>query len=208
MIIRNLEVGALQTNSYLAMCPETKEAILIDPGDEGQRIVAWIEEQKAKVVAIVNTHGHADHIGANKAVQAATGAPLLCHSDDAPMLTTPAKNLSVYMGPPLESPAAARELADGDTITAGTLQFTVLHTPGHTRGGICLYAPAVLFAGDTLFEESVGRTDLPGGSYPTLINSIRQKLLTLPAETVVYPGHGPSTTIGHEAVANPFLASR
>ncbi|MDD2421740.1 MAG: MBL fold metallo-hydrolase [Heliobacteriaceae bacterium] len=206
MIIRWLETGMIGANCYLVMCPETKEAAIIDPGDEGGRIMRLVTKEQAKVVVIINTHGHADHIGANREVKEATQAPLLCHEDDAPMLLSPAKNLSLFTGHAIQGPAADRLLREGDTVKIGkTITLEVLHTPGHTPGGISLKAPGVVFTGDTLFCGSIGRTDFPGGSFTNLIQSIKDKLLVLPDDTMVYSGHGPESTIGQERRTNPFL---
>ncbi|QGG46702.1 MBL fold metallo-hydrolase [Heliorestis convoluta] len=205
MIIKTLETGMLGANCYLVVCPETGQGAIIDPGDEAEKIMQLVQKEKAQVVAIINTHGHGDHIGANGGVQKATQAPILCHADEAAMLTSAAKNLSQYFTQPIVSPAPERLLQDGDTISVGNLTLEVLHTPGHTVGGICLKGPSVVFTGDTLFSGSIGRTDFPNGSYSTLIQSIQEKLLTLPDQTVVYPGHGPASTIERERRENPFL---
>ncbi|MBM7868076.1 MBL fold metallo-hydrolase [Heliobacterium gestii] len=207
MNIRRWEAGRLGANCYLVQCPETGEAALIDPGGDGEMLLRRAEEAQAKIVAIINTHGHGDHIEANGEIKAATGAPLLCHEAEAATIVSPAKNLSLYIGAPYASPAADRLLKDGDVITVGKkVRLEVLHTPGHTVGGICLKGEGVVFTGDTLFYGSVGRTDFPGGSYSQLLHAIREKLLPLPDDTVVYPGHGPESTIGYERVNNPFLA--
>jgi len=205
MKVHIMEVGAYQANCYLVFDEETKEALIIDPGAQGREIMAQVQKLGLNVKYIVNTHGHSDHIGANQYVKEATGAPLLIHEADAPMLTSPAKNLSIYFGEDINKPPADRLLKDGDVVEAGSLKFKVLHTPGHTRGGICLVGQEVCFSGDTLFAMSVGRSDFPGGSHETLINSIKTKLMTLDDETVVFPGHGPYTTIGQEKAGNPFL---
>ncbi|MZP30963.1 MBL fold metallo-hydrolase [Heliobacterium undosum] len=207
MNIRRWEAGMLAANCYLVQCPETGEAALIDPGGDGEMLLRRAGEAKAKIVAIINTHGHGDHIAANGDIKKATGAPLLCHEAEAAAIISPGKNLSLYTGVPITSPAADRLLEDGDVITIGkTVRLEVLHTPGHTVGGICLKGEGVVFTGDTLFYGSIGRTDFPGGSYSQILHSIREKLLTLPDDTVVYPGHGPESTIGFERVNNPFLA--
>lgn len=205
MFVKRLEVGAMGSNCYLVVCPETKRAVVIDPGAEGKRIVAELNDDNIAVTAIVLTHGHVDHIAACRVVKDETGAALCVHRKDAPMLTSPLQNLSTFVGNPLKTPPPDRLLEEGDEVVAGTIRLTVLHTPGHTPGGICLSAPGACFCGDTLFAGSIGRTDFPGGSYDTLIASIRAKLLTLPPQTVLYPGHGPETTVGEEATANPFL---
>jgi len=164
-----------------------------------------IRQSGYAVEYIINTHGHVDHIGANAEVKRATGAKLLIHKDDAKMLTSSAANFSLFMGHPVTSPAADELLAEGDEIKVGNLVLKVLHTPGHTPGGICLVHELTIFSGDTLFYGSIGRTDFPGGSYRTLIKSIKEKLMVFPDEAVVYPGHGPATSIGFERQYNPFL---
>ncbi len=204
--VRVLTVGALATNCYLVRDPESGETLVIDPGAEGERILAALRESGARVVAIVNTHGHWDHFGANAAVKEATGAPLLLHAADADWLSGRLANRSPLAAlAQVTSPPADRFLADGEELALGRHRLRVIHTPGHTAGGICLYLPGLLFSGDTLFAEAVGRTDLPGGSAAALRSSIREKLFVLPEETVVYPGHGPSTTIGDERSLNPYV---
>jgi len=200
-----MPVGPIQGNCYLVYDEDTKECMIIDPGAEGSRIVSEIEKNNLKPKYIVNTHGHSDHMSANQQVKEATGAELLIHEEDAPMLTDGAKNLSVYMGKSINKPAPDRMLKEGDELIVGTARFKVLHTPGHTRGGICLAGENICFTGDTLFEFSIGRTDFPGGSFSQIIDSIKTKLLTLDDEVIVFPGHGPHTTIGRERAANPFL---
>ncbi len=204
MEILILPVGPIEANCYIVF-DESKEALIIDPGAEGQKIFREIEKHGLKVKYIVNTHGHGDHIGANQKLKELTGASILIHELDAPMLTDGAKNLSIYLGKNISQPAADKLLKDGDVLEVGKMRFTVLHTPGHTRGGICLLGEDVCFTGDTLFDGSIGRTDLPGGSYTELINSIKTKLFTLDDKIVVYPGHGPDTTIGREKGYNPFF---
>ncbi|WP_110952861.1 MBL fold metallo-hydrolase [Anaerosinus massiliensis] len=205
MRIEQLVVGQLSVNCYIVSCENTKEAMVIDPGDEAEAILDKIEKAQLDVKYIVNTHGHADHIGANTLVQNKTNAVIAIHGEDAPMLDNATLNLSAYIGQSVTSKRADRILQDGDTITIGDIAFSVLHTPGHTKGGICLLNEDVLFSGDTLFSESIGRTDFPGGSMQTIIDSIQKKLLPLPDHTKVYPGHGSCTTIGWERVHNQFL---
>jgi hydroxyacylglutathione hydrolase len=204
MIIRPLPVGPLQANCYIVGCEQTRQAAVIDPGGDSDRILMELAKETLKVTAIVDTHGHFDHIGANKAMKAATGAPLMIHRQDAPMLAHLSASAANWGLRGENSPEPDRLLEDGDTITFGEITLKVLHTPGHTPGGISLYTPGAVFVGDTLFAGSIGRTDLGGGDFETLITAIRTKLFTLPDETVVYAGHMQKTTIGQEKKYNPF----
>ncbi len=205
MIFDWMPVGQMGANCYIIGCEQTKEGAVIDPGEEGRRIVAKAKELGLNIKSIILTHGHIDHIMAVDAVKEATGAQILIHREDAPMLVDGKKNLSYFMGSLKNYSAADVLLKDGDTIKVGNLELKVLHTPGHTPGGICLVVEGKIISGDTLFEGSVGRSDFPGGSHDTLIASIKNKLMAYQDETKVYPGHGPSTTIGFERVNNPFL---
>lgn len=205
MEIERLVVGALATNCYLVRCSAAGDALVIDPGAEGERILQAAEERGLKLRYIINTHGHGDHIGANGFIKAKTGALILIHRDDAAMLGSAVKNLSSWLNGGVVSPPADRLLEDGDTVTCGEISFKVLATPGHTPGGVSLLGPGVVFTGDTLFQSSIGRTDFPGGSLPALLTSIREKLFTLPEDTYIYPGHGAESTVGEEKTSNPFL---
>lgn len=205
LILETFVVGAFGANCYIVGCEETKEAAIIDPGGDAGRILAYVRQRGLQVKSIINTHGHVDHMAANGPVKEGTAAPILIHRDDAPMLTSGARNLSLLAGVNVRSPEADRELEDGDVLTVGKLTLKVIHTPGHTPGGISLLCGDMVFTGDTLFAGSIGRSDFPGGSHETLIHSIKEKLLPLPDETVVLPGHGPRSTIGQEKDMNPFL---
>jgi glyoxylase-like metal-dependent hydrolase (beta-lactamase superfamily II) len=197
-------VGPLQGNCYLLACPQTRAALVIDPGDEGARILAALRANDWQVAKIVNTHGHFDHIGANRALVAATGAPLLLHAADLPLLERAPSHARNYGLETEGSPAPDQFLEDGDEIACGTLRCRVTHLPGHSPGGIAIYCGGHLFVGDVLFADSVGRADLPGGDHRQLIEGIRNKLWPLPGETVVHPGHGPDTTIARERRSNPY----
>lgn len=206
MITHTLAVGQLATNCYLVMCPDTNEALIIDPAAEPQRILRAVHDAGARVRYIVNTHGHLDHVLANEQVREATGAALLIHSGDLDMLLRPDPIIAQWLDVVPRTSPPDRTVADGDTLQVGTLEFQLLHTPGHTPGGLSVYSPeGVVFTGDALFHQGVGRTDLAGGDWKQLVTSIRSKLFVLPDETVVYPGHGPATTIGAEKTGNPFL---
>ncbi len=206
MKIFALQVGSLGTNCYIVYDEATKEAAVIDPGGSFANIDDFIKSEKLTVKYIINTHGHADHIMANLDLKAVTGAPILIHEADAGMLTSGQKNMSVFFGGSVSCGPADTLLKEGDVIKVSAgLALTVIHTPGHTPGGICLLTDGVLFSGDTLFAESIGRTDFPGGSYSQLINGIQEKLLVLGDAVRVLPGHGPETTIGWERKNNPFI---
>ncbi|THB74384.1 MAG: MBL fold metallo-hydrolase [Desulfobacteraceae bacterium] len=205
MIIKRLEVGPIMANCYILGCEDTKEAVVIDPGEDADRILMTLAESSLKVKYIINTHGHFDHVGANKRMKDATGAELAIHPDDAPMLNELSHSARMFGLTAENSPEADIMLSDGQKLTFGNHTLEVIHTPGHSLGGICLYTDGILIVGDTLFAGSIGRTDLPGGDYDTLISSIKTRLLNLDDQTVVYPGHGPQTTIGREKSMNPFL---
>lgn len=200
-----LPVGSMGTNCYLAWCPENKEALVIDPGFEPQRVLREIETLGLIVKYIVNTHGHMDHIGGNQELHSALGAPIAIGDEDAFMLTDARYNLSSMMRTPVLSPAPRVLLQEGDSLDFGACSLLVLSTPGHTPGGISLYGHGLLFCGDTLFKQSIGRSDLPGGDHRQLIQSIKTKLLPLPGETKVLPGHGPISTLAREEASNPWL---
>jgi hydroxyacylglutathione hydrolase len=205
MKVKRLPVGVIAANCYLFWCEETKDALVIDPGGEGQRVLKEIEKENLKVKYVVNTHGHMDHIAANTEVLEGTGAKLAIHEEDASLLSDPDQNLSLYMGGEYICQAPDLRLKDGDEITVGKEMLVVLHTPGHTRGSISLKGSGIIFVGDTLFEGSIGRTDFPGGSYQDIIASIKNKILPCGDDYVVYPGHGPATTVKSERINNPFL---
>jgi glyoxylase-like metal-dependent hydrolase (beta-lactamase superfamily II) len=209
MIHEILPVGVLQCNCSIFGDEQSHEAIVIDPGDNIDEILAILEKYALRVKSIVITHAHIDHIGGAAKLKAATGAPVLMNANDQELydhLDVQASWLG--MEPPART-AIDEAARDGDVLTLGPAEFRVLHTPGHTQGSISLWIPAEnkLIAGDTLFRDSIGRTDLPGGNPRQILRSIEDKLLQLPEETVVIPGHGANTTIGREKERNPFLQS-
>lgn len=207
MIHEILPVGPLRCNCSVIGDETTREAMVIDPGDDIENVLAVIEKHNLQVKQIVITHAHIDHVGGAMKLRAATGAPILLNQNDYALL----KMLDVqaaWIG--MKNPGKVEidnNLGQADTVRAGSLTGNVIHTPGHTEGSICLYFPAEnkLIAGDTLFAGSIGRTDLPGGSMEKIINSLHEKVLALPDDTLVVPGHGPLTTIGEERESNPFL---
>ena len=199
--LKTFAIGTLQANCYLVYDTNSKEGFLIDPGVFDEGIKKEIEMLGIKIKAIINTHGHSDHIAGNKKF----GYPVLIHKNDSSFLGNPAKNLSLFTGTLSISPRAHGLFVDGEVIKASEIELIVIHTPGHTPGGISLKVGDKVFTGDTLFRENIGRTDLPGGSQVDLLRSIRERLLTLPDDTEVFPGHGPSSTIGHERKHNPYL---
>lgn len=204
MILHKLAVGPLQVNCYVVICTATRKTMVVDPGDDADRILALIGDDDA-VECIVNTHGHFDHIGANRGLVEATTARLMIHRDDAGLYRSAQQHAELFGLTTTPSPEADRLLEDGETIDVGKLTFEVLHVPGHSPGGICLYGHGHLFAGDALFAGSIGRTDLPGGDHGLLVAGIRERLFGLPDGTLVHPGHGPDTTIGQEKRSNPFV---
>lgn len=204
MEYRSYIVGDLMVNCYLLW--SGTEAGVIDPGGPIDELEWFLTEHGLQLKWILNTHGHADHIVGNKALHQRYGAPIYIHQADQDMLTSATANLSVFIGESIISPDADRILHDGDQLKLGNETITVIATPGHTPGGISLYTQGLLFAGDTLFQESIGRTDFPGGNHQELLTSIKKRLFMLPAETVVLPGHGGTTSIGHEIKHNPFLS--
>ena len=210
MIHEILPVGLLQCNCSVIGDEASREAIVIDPGDQIEDVLALVGKHGLQVKQIVITHAHIDHVGGAMKLRRLTGAPILLNQNDSALL----KMLDVQaawigVAPP-EAVEIDQDLSDGDTVRAGGLSASVLHTPGHTEGSVCLYFPAEskLIAGDTLFAGSIGRTDLPGGSFEKILRSLHQRVLALPDDTVVVPGHGPGTTIGEERESNRFLVKR
>jgi len=206
MIYRTLEIMPFGTNCYLVGANQTRDGMVIDPAGDATRILRNIDELGLRIGLIVLTHAHPDHIGAVKQVQEFTGASFALHAAEAGIIQRyDYRQFSAFDATFKPPPPPDRLLQDGDSIVTGELSFQVLHTPGHSAGGICIAGYGAVFSGDTLFNMGIGRTDGPGGNYSLLISSIRSKLLVMPDETVVLPGHGPRTTIGQERRGNPFL---
>ncbi len=202
--LKKLVTGPMQVNTYILGETESREAVVVDPGGNRPAIQQVLEQQGWTLKKIVLTHGHGDHIGAVLELKEMTGVPVAVHREDAEMLADSQKNFTSMMGGGIQF-QADELLDDGETLKLGTDQIKVIHTPGHTPGGICLLAGELLFSGDTLFLQSIGRTDLEGGSHRQLIESIKTKLMKLSDTVKVYPGHGPDTTIGLEKKSNPYL---
>jgi glyoxylase-like metal-dependent hydrolase (beta-lactamase superfamily II) len=203
--IERLVVGPLATNCYILK--SGAELAVIDPGGDAEVILEKVRELGGTVKYVIDTHGHVDHIAANREVIEATGAELLIHELDAKLLALPDRNLSSLMGMKLTSPAPSRLLKEGDKVVVGEEEMTVLHTPGHTPGGICLLASEYAFTGDTLFVDSIGRTDFPGGSDDDMQASLHKLQMVLRKDTVLYPGHGEPGRFGRALLVNPFLGS-
>ena len=208
MKVHGFIIGPLETNAYLVVDEGSREALLIDPGLESEGIYDVILAEGLNLAAIINTHGHFDHVCGNTFFKAKTGAPVLIHGEDVAIMRQAAEQARAFGFQVPAPPPPDRLLVEGDEVAMGESRMRVLHTPGHTPGGICLYGEGLVLVGDALFAGSIGRTDLPGGSTELLLASIRSKLLSLPDATAVYPGHGPPTTIGAERSHNPFLTGR
>ena len=210
MLRNSLAVGPVGCNCKVVACPLTREALIVDPGGDAERILALLGRMSAQVVGIVHTHGHFDHILATREVAAATGAPISIHGGDLDLyrgLARQARHFDLVAEKP---PEPAQILAGDETLSFGQFHARVLHTPGHTPGSVGFFieatgGPPLLLAGDTLFAGGIGRTDFPGGSSKRILRSIRDTLFALPDETVVVPGHGPETTIGEEREHNPYV---
>ncbi len=203
-MLKAFTVGPMEANCYILYNPDKREGLIIDPGAEGSRLIKFIKQEKISINYIINTHGHPDHIGANRKIKEHTNAPILIHQYDAPMLTKSESVLSLIFPLESSSPPADTFIKDGDLIKCAGMKLKVLHTPGHTPGGISLLIDDSIFTGDTLFSGSIGRSDLPGGSQEVLLNSIK-KILSLDENLIIYPGHGPSTTVSEELHSNPFI---
>ncbi|KJS02929.1 MAG: lactamase [Desulfobulbaceae bacterium BRH_c16a] len=208
MLIKQIIVGSMAVCCYIVACEKTKKAAVVDPGGDEAKILAELKKMGLDLEYIIATHGHPDHVCGNRKLQEQTGAKIIMHAADELFFNKPeVKNYFSMLGL-APSPPADLQVADGDEIAIGEVTLKVIHTPGHTPGGMCLYNAPDLFTGDTLFVGGLGRTDFPGGSHEELLRSIRTRLLVLPPETVVWPGHGyggSRSTIGEEMRTNPFL---
>ena len=205
LIIKEIAVGPLMANCFIVGCKKTKEAVVIDPGGDAERILSAIAASELTLKYIINTHGHFDHVSGNADLKNATNADILIHPLDAPMLGKLSQNAAFFGISVEDSPSCDQTIEEGETVSFGEVGLKVIHTPGHTPGGISLYSNGIVFVGDTLFSGSIGRTDFPGGDYDTLISSIQEKLFPLGDDVRVLNGHGPETTIGREKQYNPFV---
>lgn len=209
MHVDMLTVGPFQSNTFIAACPDTREAILIDAGDEADRILGRIGQNGLQVKMIVLTHAHLDHVGALAAVAKALGVPVLMHKDETPIFEAMPMQAAMFGLPAPEPGKVDRYIIDGEKIAFGNQIAEVVHTPGHSPGGVCLVFrdthPPCVFVGDVLFNGSIGRTDLQGADHVTMIQTLKNVIMKLPDDMVVYSGHGPETTIGFEKRTNPFL---
>ena len=205
MIIKNIVVGPLEVNCYILGYEEAKEAAIIDPGDNADEIIKIIESEELKPKYIINTHAHFDHIGGVKEIQDYFKIDFILHKEDLFLIENASEQATAFGLKPISKPEVNRYVNNDEKISLGNKSITVIHTPGHSPGCVCYYVDNNVFVGDTLFAGSIGRTDLPGGSYETLISSVKEKLFPLGDSTIVYPGHGPSTTIQSEKEHNPFL---
>jgi len=206
MIVEVIPVGPLQVNCIILGCPATHKAVVIDAGNDAPRIVECLRKRDLVPELILNTHGHFDHVGGNAALKDLFPVPLMIHRDDVQLSQQASQHAAVYGLSVSDSPLPDKELLGGEFLRFGEEQLAVLHTPGHSPGGVCFYREGLLVSGDTLFAGSIGRTDLPGGNHQQLLQSIREKLAVLPPQTRVLPGHGPLSLIAHELQHNPYLS--
>lgn len=204
MIVEKIVVGALETNCYIIAPSANSEAVIIDPGGDAHLILQRLEKLNLRPILIINTHGHIDHTGADNKLAVMYNIPIYISVDDASVLNDPTDNLSLLLGEKYEEVRDIKQLKDGQALNLGGLELKVLSTPGHTKGSVSILTDKKLFSGDLLFRGSVGRTDFPSSSYKELLESLK-KISSLPDEVIVYPGHGPSTTIGEEKESNMFF---
>ncbi len=205
MYLERMPVGMLAANCYLIACEKTNNAAIVDPGGDLEKIMNKVNSNNFEVKYIILTHGHGDHIGATEGIKELTGAEILIHKKDNSLIKDPRKNLSSSINGPNISFSADKLVEDGDIIKLGELSLEIIHTPGHTPGGICIKVENTILSGDTLFANSIGRTDFEGGSFEEIANSIKNKLYVFDDSIKVFPGHGPATTLGIEKTTNPFV---
>ncbi|HIE43788.1 MAG TPA: MBL fold metallo-hydrolase [Candidatus Omnitrophica bacterium] len=206
MILESLIVGFIETNCYIIGCERTLKGVIIDPGGDGEKIVELVKKRNLKIEYIINTHAHIDHIQANEYLKDVFNVPICIHREGEEIFKDPVSNLSsLLLSRALVFPSPERLLDDGEEIKTGYLTLSIFHTPGHTPDSISVVVEKAVFTGDALFAGGIGRTDLPSGDYNLLIQSIRNKILSLPDEYAVYPGHGPSSTVGIERGENPYV---
>lgn len=203
--VKILTVGPIQTNCFIAWDEGHEECIVVDPGYEGDRILLEVARLNLKVKYIYLTHGHVDHIGAAEFLKSSSGAEICAHHGDKFLMKTGPLQAPLFGMKPFKPPGISRIVEEGDRIILGNLTFEVKYTPGHSPGSTSLLTDGAIFVGDLIFMDSIGRTDLPGGDFETLLKSVREKIFSLPDETVIYPGHGPQTTVGREKKLNPFF---
>jgi len=206
--VESLILGPVQTNCYIVSCPQTQFGVVIDPGADAEQIFEIVHANNLQIQYILLTHAHFDHVGAAGTVKSRYDVPICLHRDEKPVLDTIDQQTAMFGLPPVPSFSVDQWLTGGDELDCGGVNIRVLETPGHTPGGTSFYADSGVFVGDALFHHGIGRTDLPGGDFSRLLEGIRQELFTLPEDTEVFPGHGPSTTIGEEKQSNPFLVDR
>ncbi|SES73418.1 Glyoxylase, beta-lactamase superfamily II [Natronincola peptidivorans] len=205
MFLEKVIAGVYGANCYVIADEKTNEAAVIDPGGDADKIMEVLQKNELDLRYILLTHGHGDHIGGVQELKEKTNAPVYVHKGDLNLLQDKNKNYSALMGGPVIEMTADSFLEDGSVLTLGDLKLKIIHTPGHTRGGVCIHVNNNVFTGDTLFANSIGRTDLVGGDFDIIIQSIKEKLFTLDDDSIVFPGHGPASSIGIEKTTNPFI---
>lgn len=205
MFLQKMALGVYGVNCYVLGDDKTSEAAVIDPGGEAEKIIKVLEDNELQLKYIILTHGHGDHIGGLQELSEKTNTPIYMHEKDLYLLRDKNKNYSAVMGGPVIEMSTDTFVEDGEVLELGNYKLNIIHTPGHTQGGICIHVDNYIFTGDTLFANSIGRTDLDGGDYELIIRSIKEKLMVLNEDTTVFPGHGPASKIGIEKMTNPYI---